>query len=201
LIDHLATTGQLSRGVAITNGTGSLVEKVAADHGLGVERHAVGFKHLSSAIAAQRVDVAGEESGGFALASMGRDKDGLLAGCLLVNLVAISGQPLEAHIERLEARFGASACGRTALAIRPGLDRALEHLENAPPERLAGVRVQRATVDDGLRLDLEDGGFLIFRRSGTEPLLRVYAEASTAAALGERLRQGIRLIEQTAEGL
>jgi len=201
LIDHLATAGRLCRGVAITNGIGSLVEKVAVDHGLSVERHPVGFKHLSRAIEAQRVDLAGEESGGFALASMGSDKDGLLAGCLLANLVAKSGEPLEVHVERLENRFGASACGRTAIAGSPALDRALEHLKAAPPEQLGRVRVETVENGPGLRLDLEDGGFLMLRRSGTEPLLRVYAEAGTAAALRERLSQGIRLLERTAEGL
>jgi phosphomannomutase len=207
LIDHLATTGQLVRGVAITNGIGSLVEKVALDHGLSVEHHPVGFKHLSSAIEAQRVDVAGEASGGFALSSMGPEKDGLLAGCLLANLVAISGEPLEVHVERLESRFGASACGRTAIAGSPALDRALEILKNSPPERLGRVPVEAVEELEEvencpeLRLDLEDGGFLMLRRSGTEPLLRVYAEASTAAALDERLSQGIRLLERTAQGL
>ena len=98
LVDHLAGSGKIERGVALTIGTGSLVEKVATFHGLPVERHPVGFKHLSAAIASGRVDLAGEESGGFALASSGRDKDGILVGCLLTNLVATSGENLEVHV-------------------------------------------------------------------------------------------------------
>lgn len=199
LIDHLAQSGHLHLGVAITVGTGSLVERVAADHGLRVERHPVGFKYLSAAMAEQRADVAGEESGGFALATMGLGKDGLLAGCLLANLVATSGESLEAHVERLEAKFGAHACGRTALRASNALDQALAHLESAPPQRLGEVRVSEVDGQRGLRLGLEDGGFLILRRSGTEPMLRIYAEAESREALEIRLVHGIQLLEETAK--
>jgi phosphomannomutase len=195
LIDHLAVSGRVQRGVAITAGTGSLVEKVAAAHGLRVERHPIGFKHLSAAMQAGRVDVAGEESGGFALASMGLDKDGLLAGCLLANLVASSGEALEHHIERLEARFGRSACGRRAMVRTPERDLALDRLEASPPSALGGIRVVQSHTRTPLRLELEDGGFLMLRRSGTEPMIRLYAEAGSADSLAERLDAGQRLLE------
>jgi len=201
LVDHLASTGKISRGVAITAGTGSLVEKVAHAHGLKVERHPVGFKHLSAALAAGRVDVAGEESGGFALATMSLDKDGLLAGCLLANLVACSGKPLEDHVRQLESRFGASACGRAAIARTPRLDDALAAMAAGPPSRVGNLRVESVETERGLRLGLADGGFLILRRSGTEPMLRIYAEATSQAALEERLKQGSALIEQFASRL
>jgi phosphomannomutase len=194
LIDHLARAGRIERGVAITAGTGSLVLKVAASHGLPVERHPVGFKYLSAAMASGRADVAGEESGGFALASMGRDKDGLLAGCLLANLVATSGEALETHVDRLERRFGASACGRRAISRTPELDLALDHLVRNPPDSVGGVAVESVEGGDSLRLELSDGGFLMLRRSGTEPMIRLYSEAAHDAALIQRLDAGQGLL-------
>lgn len=199
LVDHLAGTGEIERGVALTVGTGSLVEKVAAFHGLPVERHPVGFKHLAAAIAAGRVDVAGEESGGFALASLGPDKDGILAGCLLANLVATTGENLEVHVDRLEARFGASACARAAIPRVRRVDRAFEKLETEPPHDVDGVSVDEVAYGDGLRLGFADGGFLMFRRSGTESMMRIYAEAGSQAELERRLDAGRRLLDPPIE--
>jgi phosphoglucomutase len=196
LVDHLARSGKIERGVALTVGTGSLVENVAVFHGLPVERHPVGFKHLSAAIDSGRVDIAGEESGGFALASVGRDKDGILVGCLLANLVATSGENLEVHVDRLEARFGASACARAAIPRTKGIDRAFERLEAEPPTVVDGVMVDAIAREGGLRLGFVDGGFLMFRRSGTESMMRIYAEAESQAGLERRMEAGRELLHQ-----
>jgi phosphomannomutase len=196
LVDHLARRGRIRRGVAIGAATGSLVEKVARAHGLHVERHPIGFKALSGALCAGRADAAGEESGGFALSEMGPDKDGILAGALLVELVAATGLPLEAHVERLEQRFGTSACGRIARPRSAAIDRALVRLASDPPDRVGRVRVLAVDACDGVRLALADGGFLMFRRSGTERLARVYAEAGDPQRLARRLREGTLLLER-----
>jgi phosphomannomutase len=201
LIDVLARKKRLTTGVGISIGTGSLAAKVAAFHGLAVERHPVGFKHLATSLRSGSIEVAGEESGGFAWSEMGFDKDGLLAGCLLVDLVAQTGQPLECHVQRLEEQFGISACGRTAIPRTARIERALERLANSPPVQFGRARVSEVSTEGCLRLGLSDGGFLILRASGTEPLVRVYAEASSAAALSARLRAGIRLVEALSKSL
>ncbi|MBY0399762.1 phosphoglucomutase/phosphomannomutase family protein, partial [Myxococcota bacterium] len=161
---------------------------------LAVERHPIGFKYLSGALLAGRAEVAGEESGGFAWSRMGPDKDGILAGALLVELVARSGRPLESHVDRLEACFGPSACGRVALAARTAYDRALAGLEQAPPTRIDRQAIRDVDTRSGLRFALADGGFVMFRRSGTEAVLRIYAEAGDAQRLDQRLRAGLRLL-------
>lgn len=193
LVDHLAATKRLTRGVAIGAATGTLVERVARSHGLPVERHPIGFKHLAAALVAGRVDVAGDESGGFAWAPMGPDKDGILAGALLAERVAQSRVPLEDQLDRLEARLGRSACGRIALTSSPALVASLERLHLQPPARIDRCRVVGVEALGGVRFALEDGGFLMLRASGTEPLLRVYAEAADPGQLARRLSHGVRL--------
>jgi phosphomannomutase len=186
LVDHLARTGRATRGVAISVATGSLLERVAAHYGLPCVRRPIGFKHLTAALAAGEADVAGEESRGFAWAPFARDKDAILAGALLAEIVAITGAPLRQRLHELEQRHGAPACGRLSVPYGRVAARALTRLEQHPPRRFDGARVLRVDARDGLRLSLEDG-FVLWRVSGTEPLLRVYAEAPTRRALGRRL--------------
>lgn len=197
LVDHLARTGRVRRGVAISVATGSLVERVASAHGLAVTRHPIGFKHLAAALAAGSSDVAGEESAGFAWSPFCRDKDGILAGCLFAEIVALTRAPLARRLRDLARAHGASRCARLALPGTPGLRRALEALCANPPERLGGARVVAATTRDGLRLQLGDG-FVMLRGSGTEPVIRVYAEAPDARGLERRLRAGTRLLDRAS---
>jgi phosphomannomutase len=193
LVDHLARSGRIQRGVALSIATGSLVERVAASHGLAVTRHPIGFRYLSQALMSGAADAAADESGGFALGSFGADKDGILSGCLLAELVATSRAPLRARLRELERRHGRSACNRAALPAQPRALAALSRLRAAPPARVAGQRVLEAIASDGLRLLFADG-FLLLRASGTEPVLRVYAEASGPRALARRLAAGARLL-------
>ncbi len=130
LVDHLARTGRVRRGVAISIATGSLVERVARSHGLPVRRFPIGFKHLSAALVEGEADVAGEESGGFAWGRLARDKDGILAGCLLAEAVAKTGAPLRVRLAALEREHGRSACGRIALAADERAHRGLAALRS-----------------------------------------------------------------------
>jgi phosphomannomutase len=196
LVDHLAAVRGARGAVAISRATGSLVERVAESHGLRVERHGPGFAALSAALAAGRAVLAGEESGGFAWSRFAIDKDGILAGALLAERLAISRVPLHEALRELRRRHGPSACGRSALVLGARLAERFARLAEAPPERFDGSRVLAADRSDGLRLELGDGGFVWWRASGTEPALRLYAEAPSAAALRLRLAAARRLAER-----
>lgn len=193
LVDHLARAGRVRRGVAISVATGSLVERVAASHGLAVRRFPIGFKHLTRALVEGEADVAGEESGGFAWGRVARDKDGILAGSLLAEIVAATGAPLGARLAELKREHGSSACGRIAVPADTRSRSALDALGAALPSQLDGARVLGCEASDGLLLRLEDG-FLLVRASGTEPVLRIYAEARGPRLLARRLRVGARLL-------
>ncbi len=193
LVDHLARSGRIRRGVALSIATGSLVERVAASYGLAVTRHPIGFRFLSQALASGAADAAADESGGFALGSFGAEKDGILSGCLLAELVAASRTPLRTCLAALERRHGRCHGARVALAAEPRSLAALASVRAAPPTRVAGRRVREAIASDGLRLVFDDG-FLLLRASGTEPVLRLYAEASHPRELARRLAAGARLL-------
>jgi phosphomannomutase len=193
LVDHLARTGRIRRGVALSLATGGLAERVAVAHGLPVERHPLGFSHLARALDAGRSDVAADESGGFAWGRVGPGKDGLLAGGLLVEILAETRGPLSKRVADLERRHGRSCCARTAVPATPRAIERFERLLANPPARVAGEVARTEPMLDGLRLLLEDG-FLILRASSTEPVLRVYAEASRPVRVRRRLAAGRSLL-------
>jgi phosphoglucomutase len=199
LVDHLARAGRVHRGIAVSCATGGLVERVARGHGLAVSFHAMGFKHLSRALVAGEADVAGEESGGFSWAPFSYDKDGILAACLMAELSAVSGERLRHRLAALERRHGASDSGRTAVPAQAATRAGLARLAADPPARVGTLRVREVITRDGVRLGLDDG-FLMLRASGTEPLVRIYADAPTPVALAKRLRDGIRLLRRASRG-
>jgi phosphomannomutase len=139
------------------------------------------------------VDVAGEESGGFALGRFGCDKDGMLAALLLAERMASDAAPLSRRLAALQARHGPRACGRSAVPATPAARVRLARLAAAPPAAVEGSRVRNADRRDGLHLALDDG-FLMLRASGTEAVLRIYAEAPAAPSLSRRLAHGRGLL-------
>lgn len=197
LVDHLAATRRLARGLALSIATGSLAEQVARAHGLAVERVGLGFSALSAALREGRVDVAGEESGGFCWSALGLDKDGIAAAAIALEAAAL-GEPLHERRARLVRAHGRSACGRAAAPATRAALRVLAALGEAPPSRLAGDAVLEASCADGVRIRFADG-FLHWRASGTEPVIRIYAEAPSAAALTRRLAAGVARLRSQAK--
>ncbi len=193
IVDHLAQRGALGPGVALSTATGSLAERVARAHGVRVTRPGMGFRRLSEELASGRCALAGDESGGIAWSRLGCEKDGMLGAALGIEIVAIRRAPLGERLRELERRHGRTAWARTAIVARPARREQLDKLLANPPERLEGHRVRDFDCADGVRLGFEDG-FLLLRASGTEPVLRLYAEAASPAALRARLRAGVGLL-------
>ena len=177
--------------------TGSFVERVAEAAGLRVERFPIGFRPLTEALASGRAKVAGEESGGFAWAPFAYDKDGILAGALLAEVAASHRLGARGRLRELERRHGRSACGRAAVPRRPEHEAALGRIAAAPPRHFDGSRVRAEPTPGGVVLGLDDG-FAILRTSGTEPLVRVYAEAGGPRKLAARLSAAAALLTRAA---
>ena len=116
----------------------------------------------------------------------------MLAASLLVEAAA-AGPSLAVRLAALERRHGRSHCGRIALPADPRARERIAGLVRRPPGRIDGSRVRAVRDDDGLHLAVDDG-FLMLRVSGTEPVLRVYAEAPTRRGLSQRLARGAALL-------
>ena len=199
LYDHLLETGGGSDGsgsgdAVRTVSTTFLLDRIAAAHGHAVHETPVGFKWVAEAMATHDAVVGGEESGGYGVAGHLRNKDGVLVALLVAT--AHAAEPLDDRLDRLRERHGDIVQERVSVDCPDARKAAVvDALGDRIPERVAGAAVEDVGTADGFKLLLADGTWLLVRPSGTEPKLRVYAEAGSAARLEELLDAGRALVE------
>ncbi|HZR45823.1 MAG TPA: phosphoglucomutase/phosphomannomutase family protein [Candidatus Manganitrophaceae bacterium] len=178
LLDYLVTdremTGQVARSVA----TSHLVDAVAKAHHLEVVETPVGFKYIGELIAKDALLIGGEESGGISIRGHLPEKDGILTTLLVAEMVAKRKRPIGMMLEELFKKVGFFYPKRRDLPLSPEGRERLKGLMERPPAAIGGKKVAGHSRIDGLKLLFEGGGWALFRPSGTEPLARIYVEAS-----------------------
>jgi len=190
LADYLAETRGFRQGLGRTYATTGLIDAVARHHGVALHQTPVGFKYLGELILEDKVYLAGEESAGMSMAGHVPEKDGILAGLLAAEMVAARKRTIAGLRDDLFAKVGPLYSAREDFKVTPEDTTRLRAAMEAPPGRLGGRTVARATVLDGLRLDFEDGAWLLMRPSGTEPVVRYYVEAPTRPDLAALMTTG-----------
>jgi len=192
LYDHLLEhdTGPAVRTVSTT----FLIDRIAEAHGESVYETPVGFKWVAAAMANHDALVGGEESGGFTVRGHVREKDGVLMGLLAAAIA--SEDPFEDRVDRLLAEYGEVHQSRVSVDCPDAAkERAVATIGDALPDDVAGVAVDRVNDADGFKVLLVDGTWLLVRPSGTEPKLRIYAEAATEARVETLLAAGRGIVE------
>jgi phosphomannomutase len=164
--------------VVRTVSTSTLIDAIAADHDAAVVEVPVGFKWVAAAMQTHDAVMGGEESGGFTVAGHLREKDGVMMALLLAQLA--QAEPLDARIDRIEATYGTVHTGLRSIEVPAPPTAAVV---DACDGQVAGVPVARVDRTDGVKLWLEGGAWMLVRPSGTEPKVRVYAEAADAATV------------------
>jgi phosphomannomutase len=173
-------------GVVVKTFTVSrVVERLAAARGRPVRETAVGFKHLVEALRSGDTLIAGEESGGIGIRGHVPERDGILGGLLLLEAEALSGEPLAVRFAALEVEAGwRHAYERVDLHLEgPGLAGRVADALALEPSRFAGFEVASVERLDGVKLNLAGDRSVLFRPSGTEPVLRLYVEGPTDEAV------------------
>ena len=198
LLRYLVEARGMQGGVAKTVSTTKLVDKLAAKYSLPVYETPVGFKYICDQMLSRDILIGGEESGGIGIPALGGpERDGVLTTLLLAEAMAFFRKSLGELVEDLHREFGPHYYDRLDLELRPGQkERAMEEASRDSLPRFAGFRVQRRENLDGVKMYLENGAWLLVRASGTEPLLRVYAEADSPELVRETLAQAEQLIRQ-----
>jgi len=176
--------------------TTSMVDKICAAHALELVETGVGFKYICAEMLKGDVLLGFEESGGIGFPGHIPERDGILAGLMLLEMLATERLPLSKLLGRLVKEFGphhyARIDTRFPLEKRGTLmDFCVKH----PPSRLLKSPIAQIKSYDGVKFLAEDGSWLMLRGSGTEPILRIYAEAKSAADANKLLRLGVRLTD------
>lgn len=194
LVDYLAESRGWSDRVARSVPTTSLVDRVAARRGIEVIETPVGFKFIGQLINEDKIAIGGEESAGLSIRGHFPEKDGILACLLVAEMVARRGKTLTHMLDQVYAEVGKLVAGRIGVKLTPELQQDLPAKLASDPEGFAGRKVASVSRVDGAKFVLEDGSWLLMRPSGTEPLVRIYGEASNEQDLEVLLESGRKYI-------
>jgi phosphomannomutase len=195
LVKNKGKTGAIVRTVATTH----LLDNLAAKYGLELYETAVGFKYVGEKMRETQVLIGGEESGGLSVIGHIPEKDGILADMLVAEAIAYEGKPLSQLVEEAIAEAGGPLYSQRLDLHLNEAHKAdvLQSFTDSPPADVAGVKVKEIGRKDGIKLYLEDGGWILLRPSGTEPLMRVYLETNSPeklAQIAEHIDKTIKLL-------
>jgi alpha-D-glucose phosphate-specific phosphoglucomutase len=176
LVEKRGLRGKVVRTVSTTR----MIDRLAQRYNLPLIETPVGFNHIADLMLANGVLMGGEESGGMSIQGHIPEGDGVLMALLLLEVMADAAAPLHELVEALLQDVGPAQYARTDLKLsRPVAKAHMVRLllDQAPPA-IAGVQIEDVQTTDGVKYYLDDGSWLLIRPSGTEPVLRVYAEAA-----------------------
>jgi phosphomannomutase len=189
-VKNRGMTGKVVKALTTT----SMVDRMCAQLGLELIETGVGFKYIASEIHKGGVLLGFEESGGIGFPGHIPERDGIAAGLVLLEMLAMERKTLKVLLRELEKDFGPHRYARIdttfPLEKRSAL---MSFCSEHPPARLLKSKLATVKAYDGVKFIAQDGSWLMLRGSGTEPILRIYAEAKTDEDAQALLRQGVRL--------
>ena len=174
-----------------------IIPRIGSKLGLELFERPIGFKNIGELMLEREILIGGEESGGIGLSRHLPERDGIFINLLFLDLLAATGKSCTRLIREMWDEFGEFHYDRRDLHIPIEAGQAVvNRLKTTPPSTFAGRRVQDVGTLDGAKVFLESDSWILFRQSGTEPLLRVYCEAPTEAAMMEIMAAGLKFVEQ-----
>jgi len=181
LVKYLHKEKGLSGTIVKTFSTTDMLNKQADKYGLPIEVTPIGFKYIAEMIVNGDVIAGGEESGGLSVKGHLPERDGLYIGLLMTEMMVKSGKKLSELVQELFDEFGDHAYYRNDLHTEESKKLAMiEHCTQKKLTKIDGKSVAEWQFTDGIKQIMEDGSWLLVRPSGTEPVLRIYAEAPSA---------------------
>lgn len=196
LVEKRGWRGPVIRTVSTT----SMIDRLAERYGLTLHETPVGFNHIADYMLKGDVLIGGEESGGISFHGHIPEGDGILMGLLLLEIVATSGATLYELVEDILNEVGPAFYQRSDLRLsHPVSKQAMSHVlvDDAPVE-IGGERVSSITTLDGVKYLIADGSWMLIRPSGTEPVLRVYAEGRSTQMVQALLGYGEKVATQVS---
>jgi phosphomannomutase len=196
LIEHRGQQGTL-----VGNNANTLyLRRIAEANGLPYVNKPVGFKHIAELMRTENVLIGGEESGGIAFQGFLPERDGVLVNLLLLEMVVKRGKDTLELLQELYERFGEYHFRRRDFPVSSEKGKAqVRAIAERSPKSLCSLAVEEVDTMDGAKLRLSDGSWILFRPSGTEPILRVYCEASSRELVDELILNGMKALGEAAK--
>jgi phosphoglucomutase len=191
LLNYVVANKGWRGGVARSVATTHFFDRIARKYGLPLYKTPVGFKFLADLFLKGQIIFGGEESASIAVKNHLPEKDGIFAGLLVAEMVAATGKSLAALIEDLFKEYGERIGIQKNIPLVPERGKKLKKLIEHAPSRLAGRPVLNMETIDGAKFNFSDDDWLLLRFSGTEPLIRCYAEAGSKKELRNLVRAAL----------
>ena len=192
LVERRGWTGDVVKTVSTT----AMLNRIASKHNLPIHETPVGFNHIADYMLKGDVLIGGEESGGISIKGHIPEGDGVLMGLLLLEIMATHRAPLHEIVEKLQKDYGPTVYRRDDFHIKERVDKSVmaDRLANSATSTLAGQSIKNINTADGVKFTLDDESWLLIRPSGTEPVLRVYAEGTSNDMVDAMLAEGKEMV-------
>lgn len=195
LIRHAIENKKWSGKIIKSISTTQMIDKIGKKYFMPVDVTPVGFKYISPAMKEEGVLVGGEESGGFGFPRHIPERDGLFSGLMLLELMVTTGKSIGTLVSDLQKEFGPCKYRRNDYHLSvEQIASARAKFNTLNIKEINGIKVKKHTTIDGHHFLFEDNSWMLFRASGTEPLIRTYAEAPTSARVETYLAEAGRLL-------
>lgn len=189
LLRHLVKNRKFSGDVVKTFNLSNLIDKLCRQYGLKLTVTPIGFKHVAKLMLEKNIILGGEESGGMGIKGFIPERDGILAGLMLLELMAYEKKTLAQILDEMMDEHGHFYYDRADIHTTKAQE-TVKRLGEVPPNEFGGMKVVKIENLDGLKLNFENESWILFRASGTEPLLRVYAEGRSEDEVKQILGAG-----------
>jgi phosphomannomutase len=197
VLRHLYEDRGLRGSVVKTVSTTTLIDKLCAKYGLTLHVTPIGFKNICEWMLKEPVLIGGEESGGIGVLGYIPERDGPLMSLMLLETMAVRKKRLEEQIAELMAEFGPHEYQRVDLHPEPAkMPAVVKSLTEDDPDEIAGLKVRKIDRTDGTKFFFDNDAWLLLRVSGTEPVVRVYAESSSQEKVSALIAAGLGLVER-----
>jgi len=194
MVLHLARERKMTGAVVVTVSQSVLTKRIAAAMGLKVYETAIGFKYIADLMLKEDILIGAEESGGIGVKGHIPERDGILNSLLFLEAIVAAGKPPSQMLFDLHQEFGEFRFGRRDLHMPVSRGQELvARLAEKPPASIAGFEVVGVQTVDGTKVLFADESWLLFRQSGTEPVLRIYSEATSFEKRDTLLDAGLEM--------
>lgn len=185
LFDYLVETRGWKNGVAKSVATTNLINALAQHHKVELHETPVGFKYIGELIKEDKIAIGGEESAGLSIRGHVPEKDGIIAGLLAAEMVARRHKPLREQLQFLFGKVGSFYPLRENFRLTPEVKEKFTNKLQGEPHEFFERKISGVVRTDGLKLLFENGSWVCYRLSGTEPVVRVYTEARSRDELAK----------------